>query len=688
MSQDTEPPSGSVASGGKIGRSGTAQTILAVSFLIVLTLASFIGVAIIGAFLGSSEATYWMIELVFALLCGGAGALVGGSADVRSTLNIPGSPVQARLGGAVAMVIVGFAVAYLGKPQIGEQTYSVQIEKVPHLMSVDNVEYSVVVTTADDDMSISRKGQIVTITIPSNVQMYKATVAVFTADRDSPKVFGRCALTFDSQKRKEDLAKEIVPDFDNHFRVALSMDYIPRVVKEARVTGHAVENEPCIEGRTATAKDDSLPLSGYFILVPTSTSSRVASIVQWEAAPAFAIMASAPSKDLPPTRSPGGGVISQEPGAPAPQGPPPVPNTSAGHGNTEHPPDAEAALSRLRAQVDAYVQGQNLDRTELYDSWPQVAGYVLDGFRAAVSNGSPLAARYVNLIANALNVIEGGKYLPPTVRPNWDQSIKPDRLANNIPGFQSDDYGRVVGLLCSTDADSKIAARRLLRLFPSNNFSQPIDNLEKQTNCDLVFGPETAMYYYYNRIVEYDGSFALDAQSHSWLEDNYKRGQDWLKLLRVRKPDDAVFGAMLDFGYAITLWDRSDAANKASALSYFNSMINTIRSSNGDYPSSKEHIAIALGIVSDPKMKSSTLDSATTYNSAGLYSISGNYVASGTDVALFALPETASKSVGQIDVNGSVRIYLRAGEWDLVQTGAQIGWAQRLTTSGKSIPRS
>ena len=94
-------PAGPIPDDGKIGSSSTAQTIKAVAFLILVTLGSFLGVAVIGRLIPPNEATYWLIELTFALLCGGAGALVGGSADVRSTLNIPGSPVQAKLGGAV-----------------------------------------------------------------------------------------------------------------------------------------------------------------------------------------------------------------------------------------------------------------------------------------------------------------------------------------------------------------------------------------------------------------------------------------------------------------------------------------------------------------------------------------------------------------------------------------------------------
>jgi hypothetical protein len=89
-----EVPSDSLPEDRRIGGPPIAQTILAVAFLIVVTLLSFLAVAFIGRLLGNNEATYWLIELIFAILCAGAGALVGGSADVRSTLNIPGSPAH------------------------------------------------------------------------------------------------------------------------------------------------------------------------------------------------------------------------------------------------------------------------------------------------------------------------------------------------------------------------------------------------------------------------------------------------------------------------------------------------------------------------------------------------------------------------------------------------------------------
>ncbi len=69
-----EVPSESLPEDGRIGGPPIAQTILAIAFLIVVTLLSFLAVAFIGRLLGNNEATYWLIELIFAILCAGAGA--------------------------------------------------------------------------------------------------------------------------------------------------------------------------------------------------------------------------------------------------------------------------------------------------------------------------------------------------------------------------------------------------------------------------------------------------------------------------------------------------------------------------------------------------------------------------------------------------------------------------------------
>jgi hypothetical protein len=68
---------------------------MAVAVLVLVTAVSLMAVSVVGDICTANRTTYWMIELIFALLCGGAGALIGGSAVVRSILRIPGSPVRA-----------------------------------------------------------------------------------------------------------------------------------------------------------------------------------------------------------------------------------------------------------------------------------------------------------------------------------------------------------------------------------------------------------------------------------------------------------------------------------------------------------------------------------------------------------------------------------------------------------------
>lgn len=214
-----------IPEGGKIVRTPTAQTVMAVSFLILVTLISFLAVGVIGELIVPNDVTYWMIELIFALLCGGAGALVGGSAAVRSSLGIPGSPIHATLGGAVSMIIVGFAVASLGRPSLEQQMYALEIHDIPLTENVDGVDYKVYTGPVDNaGLVIGRDPNTATIKIPVTVTTYKAVIAVYMAEKDHldhSRTFARCMLTFDTfDAHSSSLAPmELIPERDLHFRL-------------------------------------------------------------------------------------------------------------------------------------------------------------------------------------------------------------------------------------------------------------------------------------------------------------------------------------------------------------------------------------------------------------------------------------------------------------------------------------
>jgi hypothetical protein len=723
---DAVPDAGRIAPPG----ASVVQTIVAVAFLILVTLVSFGVVMLIGDLTRGNRATYWMIELIFALLCGGAGALVGGSAVVRSTLRLPGSPVHATLGGAISMVIVGFALAWLGQPPDDVPMYDLEIHKVPDRQLVGNDEYRVFVGAVTSNLAFSRESSNVSIKIPPYVGTHRLLIAVYRpVGKDLSRSYARCELAFDTldSERTRPTPMALVPGRAAQYHLFFSEGYIEKAVTTALQRNEAVTTEPCVEGQVAT-KPDLTPLDSRFTLQPNSAGSRALSFAQLSPLPRFSVLARDRSNinpedtqpDLPPQARPAPGLAPTSPASASATIPPEASRPSAasarGAGETAAPAAAASPAPSPRAaelapppaapppvvaaapaeagrgagakarpltdEVDAYVRGEDHDRTELYQSWGDVADYVVKGLRNEHAKYSKLVAPYLNLIANALNVIDDGKYLSPTLRPNWDQSAKSDRLVKTagIPGFDANDYKIAVDSLCSTDEDVRRAAQRLLKVYPSNHFYAHLQALAKQANfdkCKVAFLAETAAYYFYNRIVEYDGTFTLDNQSLAAIEENRRDGAEWAKRGEAQDASFGLFAAMLDYARGLVLWDHGE---KKDASAAFNQMIDRVRTANRIYPSNPQHIAAALRLVHDPAHPPQSLRGAVVFNPPDRLAAARAYVVSDGAITLHVAPES-SKQTGRMKSDATVRLYLRVNHWDLLEGGGQIGWARRVVAS-------
>ncbi len=701
-----------------ISRSSIAQTITAVAFLILVTLISFTAVMVIGEFFTGNSLAYWMIELMFALLCGGAGALVGGSAIVRSTLNIPGSPVHATLGGAISMVIVGFAVAYLARPPAeGDPMYVVAIHDVPDRITVDGDEYRVFVGAVYSDLSFSRDSSNVSIRIPAKEGMHPLQIAIYQlVGKDRSRTFVRCELLFntlDSAHTGGPTPMDLVwshtaPQFHLYF----SASHINKAIKDSIKRNDVITNASCLEGSIAS-KADRTPLDRLFTLQPNSIGSRAISLLRLNLLPRYSVLARDRANvdpldtqpDLPPQAklTPGTGATT-DPEARR-EAASPVPSATTGTGPSRHVeepspapagPDIASTTEALplSQQVDAYIRGEDRDRTLLYQSWRDVAEYVMKGLRDESAKGSNRVAPYLNLISNALNVLDEGKYLAPTLQPNRDQSTRSNRLSNNqgIPGFGPNDYQIVVDSLCSADEDVRRAAQRLLKIYPSNHFYAPLQALPTRINfnkCEVSFVAETATYYFYNRIVEYDGTFKLTKQNLTWINENYAYGSDWAKRAEAQDGSAGIFTAMLDFARGLVLWDHDE---KKDALVSLNQMIDSIRASNRIYPSNPQHIATALRLIHDPR-NSNSLNTATAFNPPDRSGVSTGYAITESAVSLYAAPESA-KQIGKMKSDATAHIYLRlekpgseanGSAWDLLEGEGQIGWARRAAAARRAM---
>lgn len=196
---DSEADTDAVPDGGRIERTTSPlQIIMTVSALVLVAVISFVAISVVGDLCTGNRVTYWMIELIFALLCGGAGALLGGSAVVRSTLKIPGSPVRATLGGATAMVIVGFALAYLAQPPEQDPMYALDIHGVPYRQTVGNDEYQLFVGALNSNVTFSRDSDNVSLKIPPTIGTHRLLIAIYRpVDKDLSRTFARCVLSFE-----------------------------------------------------------------------------------------------------------------------------------------------------------------------------------------------------------------------------------------------------------------------------------------------------------------------------------------------------------------------------------------------------------------------------------------------------------------------------------------------------------
>lgn len=735
-----------------IAESNSPWALVAVmAFLIFVMLVSFIAVGFISDLFNYTPAALMIIKLIFALLCGVAGGIVGGTAVVRSTFNVSGSPAKATIGGGAAMIVVGFFLAsYIPDPPT--RTYSLDIHNVPHSHESNGERYFIrvfghtpIIPTANPEGDKS----LIRMNIPTENGQYKADIEIWQGS----KVQWKCQLTFSTNERPREgkLSELFARREPPHFNLYFTESYIDRVVDAAANPKKRISEtrNACLEGALTDAPDKRVGFDGNFLVEPQNVYDRVGRRIGIRVGPAHIIKAFEISRgepneveqDVSPTQS----VNIPSPSAPsASSAAPPAPSisnpsvvasgvtastpssittpssvsSSRAHTAANAPPAAAPSPSvapsnkpsvvtssvgsspeprpepvtprdsatlnpsdkQLHSLVDRYVRGEDFERKPLYDVWDQVKGYVVEGFRKEYANRTPFTARYLHLISNALNEIEDQRFVPPLRNPNFAGKVKPDRLlkSNSIPGFEDADYARVVDLLDEANDDLRKAAQRLVRLFPSYHFYKPLQAYLKKattTNNEVSLMAEGAAYYFYNRIVEFQGSFPLDDKSREWIKGNYENGQAWIERVAARDASDRILGAMLDYARASVLWDWGRKETEAAV--YFRKMLETVRSLDVSYPVNPQHIGTALAVTngfSSTKVPAS----ARPYAPDDRRKLSGtSFVAVDNQISLFSVPDASSKELGKVPVDALARMILRAETWDLVQVGKSLGWAER-----------
>ena len=385
LPQDIVPDAGRIQS-----PPSPLQVFYAITFLIVVTILAFLGAGFVGELpFAPSELTFWMIEMVFALLCGGAGALIGGSAVVRSTLKIPGNPINATLGGAVGMIVVGFAVAYLARPQGEKVTYELQIHNIPPEVRVDGQDYQIYVGASKDSAALTfqRQGNTVSFRVPVEEGQYRARIAVFRAEKDLSTTFGRCDLVFNTAGGPNLKQVKLVPYTSaggHYYHAEFDDNYTQSVVREALKTRTATEKRPCLFGSLKEAdRGRSARLGSQFDITRNEMWSKLSHFSKIPYSVAVVDVSNIDPQDtlpdLPPQRTPAIGssagldtanVTSDANRSKSPVGPGPLPPSKPTEDLSTPPKVAPSTIAehsdaQLCGMVDEYVKGEEFRSNSL-----------------------------------------------------------------------------------------------------------------------------------------------------------------------------------------------------------------------------------------------------------------------------------------------------------------------------------
>ena len=325
--------------------------VLTMACLIAVALLAFMAIVFVADAMQPTPTAFFLIQLVYALLCGVAGAVVGGSAVVRSALNISGSPVKATVGGGAAMIVVGFLLAFVAAPKLEQPMYSVDIHDVPFSQEVNGERYYINLVGYPPLRALNTvetsKGRRFAVKIPTEHSSYQADIQIHA----NGKEVWRCELTFATlQRPRKGKVIELFAEREQpHFNLYFTDNYIQRVVSAAAKKKSYAAKNACLEGALTDDRNTSVGFDGTFLVQPQNVYDRFGRRVGVRLGPSHMVkafeVAAYEAGEAERDVSPGDAVKSPAPPAPSPVVPPglvvagPAPNSVA------RPPAASPAAS-------------------------------------------------------------------------------------------------------------------------------------------------------------------------------------------------------------------------------------------------------------------------------------------------------------------------------------------------------
>ena len=343
---------------------------------------------------------------------------------------------------------------------------------------------------------------------------------------------------------------------------------------------------------------------------------------------------------------------------------------------------ATAPLEPIRAEVDKYISGDDLDRsrrTAIYSSSGTSLHCYVWSLVSNVDNKTPAVerARALRLVVNA--IINNSTKSDPLY---WQPGGANRREFNqDLPYLLAKDYKTVFDLSQTDDVLVRGEAVRFIRDLPVDRFAA----LFVESGTKLPELPPAqrerlgiaSAFMYYNRIVEWlDGDTIDSTEAINSVRSDFDAARRWTT--------DAVLGkaaksyeAMLWYARAIVERERMLTPDKGK--NSFATMITELTGAPEPYPSNYRHIAQALGVSQGGEKSQEILtqiETAHSYTPTTLLGDEPNLREA--SAALYAGPGDQYRLLAKsVTDRSTARLLLHKGDWYLASGKDWIGWFRR-----------
>jgi len=655
------------------------------------------------------------------------GASLGGTAAFRAQLSQ--TPVVMRIGGGAALLLSGMVMVYtLTIPDCKSTELSLLFKDIPLELKLNpqrsgapqdpqptpvNFEFSEEIRNS---FSLSDKSRLRNKNIFLNYAAYpppdKSWNVTVTVGQDTDSL---CYLLIEKADRPErgqiqlkgkSTAKGMV------FEIAFSEDSIvKRNALYANKNCFKVREEP-----DNSAVKDAYPVRIVIVDRPIWEKIKIqfrgifSKTGEYPSVALYIDPVASPTEDPDTERQRGASGSSPPPPPPPAEAPPrpPVPpsapsapaspSTAPAAAPAPAPPESVGRLATFWTDKDSLTED---DKAALLDSWPSVKGKVWASLQSTSEPWSDIKKerilQFVRASIRRLDLawsISRSNRRPRagqagTCNENANLDCRRD-FAHALPLVETDNDRRAIfNLLRYEGQKVRIAAQLIVRNYPHDGFGTLFDSYKSaptdpRNSERFARVAASAVYYYYNQLVENQWNKVLD--SSSALDALFNKGIEWAGLLNANSSEQKVSFGLIRYGRATVLIDhrhlKTPAMNEAAESTIRQDVEFLARldpASVDEYPQ-PHHIARAFAYLKGGWPAVTEFDKFNIDDFE--LSAAGDIVVTKKLYDAFLRPvilpkDGALSASNTLRENQRVHVLISNNRWDYVYVNEQVGWIKR-----------